>query len=125
MIKTPTIVLLALLSVLATGCAAWRAEKAEESAPTANLAGTWTGSAGTGGVFVPVSLTLTQSGAAVKGTIDIAGRPDYSGKVTGSVQGELLKLALQWTTLAELRVKQDTITGEPFPGLPLSLRRSR
>ena len=83
MIKTPTIVLLALLSVLATGCAAWRAEKAEESAPTANLAGTWTGSAGTGGVFVPVSLTLTQSGAAVKGTIDIAGRPDCSGDVTG------------------------------------------
>ena len=112
-------------ALCAAGCAAWRAEKAEESAPTANLAGTWTGSAGTGGVFVPVSLTLTQSGAAVKGTIDIAGRPDYSGDVTGSVQGELLKLALQWTTLAELRVKQDTITGEPFPGLPLSLRRSR
>jgi len=122
---TPTIVLLALLSVLAAGCAAWRAEKAEESAPTANLAGTWTGSAGTGGAFVPVSLTLTQSGTAVKGTIDVGGRPDYSGDVTGSVQGELLKLALQETTLAELRVKQDTITGEPFPGLPLNLRRSR
>jgi hypothetical protein len=76
-------------------------------------------------VFVPVSLTLTQSGTAVKGTIDVAGRPDYSGDVTGSVQGELLKLALQQTTLAELRVKQDTITGEPFPGLPLNLRRSR
>jgi hypothetical protein len=37
----------------------------------------------------------------------------------------LLKLALQETTLAELRVKHDTITGEPFPGLPLSLHRSR
>ena len=96
--KTPTMVLLALLSVLAAGCAAWRAEKAEESAPTANLAGTWTGSAGTGGVFVPVSLTLTQVFTAVKGTIDIAGRPDYSGDVTGSVEGELLKLALQETT---------------------------
>src|SRR5882724_10837932 len=52
-------------------------------------------------------------------------RQDYSGDVTGSVQGELLKLALQETTLAELRVKQDTITGEPFPGLPMNLRRSR
>ena len=61
MMKRPTIVLLALLSVLAAGCAAWRAEKAEESAPTANLAGTWTGSAGTGGVFVPVSLTLNST----------------------------------------------------------------
>src|SRR5258705_6627855 len=36
MMKTPTIVLLALLSVLAAGFAACRAEKAEESAPTAN-----------------------------------------------------------------------------------------
>jgi len=125
MLKTPTIVLLALLSVVAAGCAARRAQIAEESAPTANLAGEWTGSAGTGGQFVPVTLTLTQSGTAVKGTIDVAGRPDYSGDVTGSVQGELLKLALQETTLAELRVKQDTITGEPFPGLPLNLRRSR
>ena len=125
MMKTPTIVILALLSVVAAGCAARRAEIAEETAPTANLVGVWTGSAGTGGQFVPVTLTLTQSGTAVKGTIDVAGRPDYSGDVTGSVQGELLKLALQETTLAQLRVKQDTITGEPFPGLPLNLRRSR
>ena len=98
---------------------------AAASAPTANMVGAWTGSAGTGGVFVPVTLTLTQNGTAVKGTISVGGRPDYSGDVAGSVQGELLKLALQNTTLAELRVKQDTITGEPFPGLPLNLRRSR
>ncbi|SRR6267378_244589 len=125
MVKTSTMVLLALLSVIAAGCAVRQAEIAEESAPTANLAGEWTGSAGTGGVFVPVTLTLTQSGAAVKGTISVGGRPDYSGDVTGSVQGELLKLALPQTTFAELRVKQGTITGEPFPGLPLNLRRSR
>ena len=125
MMKTPTIVLLALLSVVAAGCAARQAEMAAASAPTANMVGAWTGSAGTGGVFVPVTLTLTQNGTAVKGTISVGGRPDYSGDVTGSVQGELLKLALQNTTLAELRVKQDTITGEPFAGLPLNLRRSR
>jgi len=125
MMKTPTIVLLALLSVVAAGCAARQAEMAAASAPTATMAGAWTGSAGTGGVFVPVTLTLTQNGTAVKGTISVGGRPDYSGDVTGSVQGELLKLALQNTTLAELRVKQGTITGEPFPGLPLNLRRSR
>jgi hypothetical protein len=76
-------------------------------------------------VFIPVTLRLTQSGATVKGNISVGGRPDYSGDVTGSVQGELLKLALPETTLAQLRVTQDTITGEPFPGLPLNLRRSR
>src|SRR2546426_5439517 len=62
MMKTPPIVLLALLSVVAAGCAARQAEMAAATAPTANLAGVWTGSAGTGGVFVPVTLTLTQSG---------------------------------------------------------------
>src|SRR5207237_8020109 len=87
MMKTPTIVLLALLSVVAAGCAARRAEIAEENAPTADLAGVWTGSAGTGGQFVPVTLTLTQSGTAVKGTIDVAGRRDHSGGATGWVQG--------------------------------------
>jgi hypothetical protein len=125
MMKTPTIVLLALLSAVAAGCAARQAEMAAASAPTANVAGVWTGSGGTGGVFVPVTLTLTQNDAAVKGTISVGGRPDYSGDVTGSVQGELLRLALPTTTLAELRVKQDTIAGEPFAGLPLNLRRVR
>ena len=125
MMKTPTIVLLALFSVVAAGCAARQAEMAAASAPTANVAGVWTGSGGTGGVFVPVTLTLTQNDTAVKGTISVGGRPDYSGDVTGSVQGELLRLALPTTTLAELRVKQDTIAGEPFGGLPLNLRRVR
>src|SRR5438552_15175878 len=110
MLKTPTIVLLALLSVVAAGCAARRAQIAEENAPTADLAGGWTGSAGTGGQFVRVTLTLTQSGTAVKGTIDVAGRPDYSGDVASTVHGELVKLALQETTLAEHIVNQDTIT---------------
>jgi len=123
--KAPTVVFLALLSVAAAGCALERAEIAERNAPTAQLAGEWTGSAGTGGQFVPITMMLTQNGTAVKGTIEVGGRPDYSGDVAGSVQGELLKLTLQErTTLAELRVQKGTITGEPFPGLPVNLRRS-
>ena len=124
--KTRTIVFLALLSIAAAGCAAERAEVAAmQNAPTAQLAGAWTGSAGTGGQFIPVTLMLTQNGTAVKGTIEVGGRPDYSGDVTGAVQGELLKLTLQErVTLAELRVQKGAIIGEPFPGLPMNLRRS-
>jgi hypothetical protein len=51
-----------------------------------------------GGTFVPVTLNLAQTGNAVNGTINVAGRPDYSGDVTGVV--------------------------EPFPGVPFNLRRS-
>ncbi len=124
--KTPTIVLLVLLSSVVAGCGAARqAEMEAANAPTANVAGTWTGFAGTGGVSVPVTLTLAQTGTAVTGNIDVGGRPDFSGAVKGSVQGELVKLALPTTTLGELRARQDTMTGEPFGGLPLTLRRSR
>jgi len=55
----------------------------------------------------------------------VGGRPDFSGPVKGSVQGELVRLALPTRTLGELRAKQDTIIGEPFGGIPLSLRRSK
>ena len=124
--KTATIVLLVLLSSMAAGCGAVRqAEMEAANAPTANVAGTWTGFAGTGGVSVPVTLTLAQTNTAVTGNIDVGGRPDFSGPVKGSVQGELVRLALPTTTLGELRAKQDTITGEPFGGLPLTLRRSK
>lgn len=126
MTKRATIVLLALLSVVAAGCgAARKAEMAAASAPTANVAGVWTGSAGTGGVFVPVTMTLNQNGTSVTGNVGVGGRPDLTGGVTGSVQGELLNLALESVTLGELRVKQDTITGQVSGGLPVTLQRSK
>jgi len=126
MTKRTTIVLLALLSVVATGCgAARKAEMALANAPTANVAGVWTGSAGTAGVFIPVTMTLNQNGTNVTGNVGVGGRPDLTGGVKGSVQGELLYLALERVTLGELRVKQDTITGEVSGGLPLTLQRSK
>ena len=123
--KTVTVLFLALFSVVAAGCAAIRQEAmAEANAPTANVAGVWSGSAGTGGDFVPVNVTLAQTGTKVTGTISIGGRPDLSGPINGSVQGELLKLSLATVTLGELRARQDTITGEVSAGLPVTLRRS-
>ena len=62
------VVLLSLLSVVTAGCgAARRAEMVAANAPTADVAGVWTGSAGTGGMSVPVTMTLNQNGSSVAG----------------------------------------------------------
>ena len=120
-----TFMFLALGSVLAAGCgAAQRTQMA--TAPTANVSGVWTGSARTGGTFMPVTMTLTQNGTTVSGDMSVGGRSELTGGVTGSIQGELLTLSLERVTFGELTVKQDTMTGQVSAGgLPVSLRRSK
>jgi hypothetical protein len=125
MMKATTAMLLALFCIAALGCAAAREEQQRElSAPTANAAGTWSGTAGTGGTSIPVTLTLNQNGTNVSGNLSVAGRPDLSGPVTGTVQGEIVKLSLATTTFAQMRVVQDTMSGQGSVG-PVNLRRSR
>jgi hypothetical protein len=115
-----TFVFLALCGVLA-GCGT--AQQAQR--PTANVSGVWTGSARTGETFMPVTMTLTQSGTTVTGDMSVGGRFELTGGVTGSIEGELLTLSLERVTLGELTVKQDTMSGQVFAGLPVSLRRSK
>lgn len=125
MTRATTVVLLALFCIAAVGCAAAREEQQRAlSAPTANVAGAWAGNAGTGGTSVPVNMTLNQSGTNVTGNLTVAARPDLSGPVTGSVQGEILKLSLATATFSQLQVKGDTMTGQTSVG-PVTLRRSR
>jgi hypothetical protein len=125
--KALTIGLVALFAVVAAGCGAAReAQQAAESAPTANVAGSWSGAGGTGGLSVPITMNLTQNGTNVSGTMSVAGRPDFSGAVKGTVQGELLYLSLATATLGQLTVKQDTMSGQLIGGLgPVTLRRAR
>jgi hypothetical protein len=121
-----TNVLLALFCIAAIGCAAAREEeKRAASAPTANVAGQWSGQAGTAGTFVPISLSLSQNGTKVTGNASIAGRPDLSGPVTGDVQGELLNLQTATAKAATLRVQGNTITGQSSLWGPVTLRRSQ
>jgi hypothetical protein len=125
MTRATTVGLLALFCIAAVGCAAAREEQqAAMNAPTANVAGTWTGNAGQSGTSTPVSLTLNQSGTNATGNISVAGRPDLSGPVTGGVQGELLKLSTATTTFATMQVKGDTMTGMTSVGQAI-LRRSK
>ena len=98
-------------------------QKAAASAPTANATGTWTGWAGPSGSR-PVTLTLEQTGTNVKGDVSVAGRPDLSGPVTGTIQGELVYLSLATRTFAQMRIQQDTMSGEGSAG-PVNLRRSK
>jgi hypothetical protein len=115
---------LALLAAASAGCGAAReAQQAAANAPTANVAGTWTGNAGTGGVSVPINMTLAQTGTNVSGNISVGGRPDLSGPVKGTVQGEIVKLSLPSVTLGQMIAKGGVMSGEVSGGLPTTLRR--
>jgi hypothetical protein len=122
--KMLSIAVLVLLAAVSAGCGAAReAQQAAANAPTANVAGTWTGSAGTGGVSAPVTLVLTQTGTNLAGNITVGGRIDLSGPVTGTVQGEIVKLSLSTVTLGQMIAKGGTMSGEVSGGLPATLRR--
>lgn len=128
MSRTLSLMLLAAVSLVTFGCGAAReAQKEAASAPTANIAGNWTGNAGTGGVSVPINMTLTQNGTAVSGQISVGGRPDLSGAVKGTVQGRLVNLSLPSVSLGQMTASPDsnTISGEVSGGMPATLRRSR
>jgi hypothetical protein len=92
----------------------------------AQAGGSWTGSAGVGATSLPVSLRLQQTGGNVSGDINIAGRPDFSGPVVGTVQGNMLSLRMQSGTasFSAMTVGQDQITGTSQFG-PIALRRAR
>jgi uncharacterized protein YceK len=118
--------LMVLLAAVTAGCGAAReAQQAAANAPTANVAGTWTGYAGTGGVSAPITLTLTQNGTNVSGNITVGGRIDLSGPVKGTVQGEIVKLSLPTVTLGQMIAKDGTMSGEVSGGLPATLRRAQ
>jgi hypothetical protein len=72
-------------------------------------------------------LTLDQTGTDVTGTMRIGGRPDISGRVRGTVRGEVLSL-VQTTAPnvgGELWVQQDNMMTSNAFGLHFTLRRSR
>jgi hypothetical protein len=125
--KATAIWLLALLVVVSAGCGAWEARRAALSAPTADVGGTWTGNTTGEEKPYPITLTLEQTGTDVTGALRIGGRPDLSGRVRGTIQGEVLSLSL--TTAAhsggDIWVQQDNMMTSNAFGLHFTLRRSR
>jgi hypothetical protein len=124
--KVFAIGLLVLLGAVSAGCGKAReAQMAAESAPTANVAGTWTGSAGSGGASVPVTLTLAQTGTELTGNIAVGGRSDLSGPVKGTVTGEVVNLTLPTVKLGQMMAKGGTMSGQIGGGLTVTLRRAQ
>ena len=125
--KTLAVVLLALLVVVSTGCSgAWETRRAALNAPTADVKGTWTGTTTGEDKPYPVTLTLEQTGTDVTGSIRIGGRPEVSGRVRGTVRGEVLQLSLSTAAHmgGELWVQQDNMMTSTAFGLHFTLRRS-
>jgi hypothetical protein len=119
---------LLVIAIVLGGCGGsmQSANTLNTSGPTANAGGSWAGYAGMGAASAPVNLQLTQSGSTVNGHIDVAARPDFSGPVTGTVQGNGLSLKLTSGTasLPMMTVSQDQITGVLGIG-PMTLRRTK
>lgn len=125
--RVTALVSLALFGFASMGCTAWEARSAALNAPTADVRGTWTGTTTGEDKPYPITLTLEQTGTDVTGMMRIGGRPELSGRVGGSVRGEVLSLSL--TTAAhlggEIWVQQDNMMTSNAFKLHFTLRRSR
>jgi hypothetical protein len=114
-----------LLVLALSGCATSNGTPAATtSGPPANAGGSWSGYGGIGATAQPVSLTLAQTGGDVKGDINVGGRPDLSGPVVGTVQGNVLSLRLASgvASLPAMTVTPSQITGVLSVG-PMTLTR--
>jgi hypothetical protein len=124
--RTSAILFLALFAIVSTGCSAWEARQAALDAPNADVAGTWTGKTTGDGKFSPITLTLDQTGTDVAGMMNVGGRPDLSGRVKGTIKGELLTLSVTSPTrFGEIWVQQDNMMTSNAFGLHFTLRRTR
>jgi hypothetical protein len=107
-----------------TGCAGTSSPAATASGPPANVAGSWRGGTiGAGGTAV--ALVLQQTGSKVTGSIDVSGRTDLTGPLTGDVNGNTVVFRLNsgYGSTNQLNVSGDTITGV-VGGSGVTLRRN-
>jgi hypothetical protein len=116
--------LLILLLAVIAGCASSGGDVQTTSGPPANAGGAWSGYAGVGAASAPVTLRLTQNGGNVAGDLSVGGSPDLTGAVTGTVQGNVLRLSMQnGRSITPMTVGADQITGIIGAG-PVTLRRA-
>jgi hypothetical protein len=120
---------LAVVVAALVGCAgSHKSASTTHSMPSASVApanvdGLWSGALVCG---LPVRLTLKQTGTSVTGDINVGGRADLDGPITGKVQGNTITLDLKsgYATAPLLNVKGDQITGT-VAGTTLNLQRVR
>ncbi len=102
-----------LILVFGAGCASSSTSSSAPSAavgPPANVAGSWSG-----GFYGPlsnsVSMQLKQQGAAVTGNIEVGGRADLSGGITGTVKGNTLEYDVVNGGRGTMQISGNTISG--------------
>ena len=98
------------------------------SPPTLDLTGTWSGRGGRDGGEVAVAARIVQSGAALEGDLYADGRRDLSGPIQGTVDGNIVRLALGsgfgQSSALQISADGNQITGD-MVGSPLVLNRTQ
>ena len=116
--KTFSWVMIGLILVLGAGCASSSSSpSAATTGPPANVAGTWNG-----GFYGPadnsVSMQLQQQGSKLTGNINVGGRSDLNGPITGTVRGNTVDWNLanggQGTMQVSGNTMSGTVGGTPF-----------
>jgi hypothetical protein len=107
--KTFSWVVIGLVLMFGAGCASSSSAPAA-TGPPVDVTGLWAG-----GFYGPlsnsVSMQLKQQGTAVTGTIEVGGRADLSGGLTGKVRGNMLDYNLANGGEGTLQVQGNTISG--------------
>ena len=121
-----SVALIAVLVAALAGCASTGTTSSDAGGPPADVAGSWSGFTSGGATGGAVSLVLNQSGNAVTGTIDVGGRSDVSGPLTGTVSGTSVKFRLTsgYGSTGELRVTPDNSIAGMVGGQSVTLRRN-
>ena len=110
-------IVIGLVLVFGAGCASSSTTAAAPTGPPANVAGNWNG--GFYGAFSnSVSMQLQQQGTAVTGNIDVGGRTDLSGAISGTVSGNMFNYRIAnggaGTMQVSGNVMSGTISGNAF-----------
>src|SRR5207245_9928658 len=101
------LVLFGLFCIVALGCATTTEEKTLTSGPPADVAGTWTGYAGTGTSTAAVTLVLDQKVTDLRGDISFGGFRRISSTVTGTVTGSRVTLPDAMMTVHSWELRHD------------------
>jgi hypothetical protein len=107
--RTLSWIVIGLVLMFGAGCATSSSAPAA-TGPPVDVTGLWAG-----GFYGPlsnsVSMQLKQQGTAVTGTIEVGGRADLSGGLTGKVRGNMLDYNLANGGEGTLQVQGNTISG--------------
>lgn len=104
-------IVIGLVLVFGAGCASsGSSQMAAPTGPPANVAGSWNGGF-YGAVSNSVSMQLQQQGTAVTGNIDVGGRTDLSGGISGTVSGNTLSYRVANGGSGTMQVSGNVISG--------------